>query len=389
VRAEPAKVGLVFGTRPEAIKLCPLAHALRSDVDFAPKICVTGQHRGLLDQVLEVFGIAPDADLDLMRPNQNLAGLTALLMNGVSDWLVAEKPELVIVQGDTTTAMCGALSAFYLHIPVAHVEAGLRTGDKLSPFPEEINRVVLSRLADVHFAPTALSAQNLRAEGIRPASIRVTGNTVVDALKIAVQRVRAERPSLPAQLADDSPETQIVLVTAHRRESFDKGIASICRALIDASELMPAVRFVYPVHPNPRVREVVENELKGRRGIVLTPPLDYLQFVWLLDRCTAVLTDSGGIQEEAPALDKPVLVMRDTTERSEAIETGAAMLVGTDPTTVVRALHHLLSDSDRYRSMATARNPFGDGAACAKIIEALRSTLLAPSRFEEAQNAQV
>ena len=297
---DPINVGVIFGTRPEAIKLCPLASALVREPGFAPRVCVTGQHRGLLDQVLDVFEVRPHRDLNLMRPDQDLAGLTARLLTSISEWLDDERPDIVIVQGDTTTAMCGALAAFYRRVPVAHVEAGLRTGTKFSPFPEEVNRVVVSQLADLHFAPTEGAASNLRAEGIDPTSIHVTGNTVVDALQLAVRRVREQPPPLPESLMDRDDEGPLVLVTAHRRESFDGGIASICQSLTRANDQLPQATFVYPVHPNPRVREVVDRELSGRNGIILVPPLDYLQFVWLLDRCAVVMTDSGGIQEEAP-----------------------------------------------------------------------------------------
>lgn len=378
-------VSFVLGTRPEAIKLSPLVLAMRERGLMRPRVCVTGQHREMLHQVLEVFGINPDCDLDLMQPNQTLAGLTAKAIAAVDGYLAAERPDLVVVQGDTTTVFCAALCAFYRNIPVGHVEAGLRTGNQRSPFPEEMNRVLASRLTDLHFAPTESSRNNLLAEGVPDERIYVTGNTVIDALLLAVERVRASPPlipGLPKGLMDPGSRERLVLITGHRRENFGHGFEGICMAIADLARAYPHVHFVYPVHLNPNVREPVlrllgsNGELAARDRLVLAnvhliEPLSYLPFVALLDRSTLILTDSGGVQEEAPSLGKPVLVMRDTTERPEAVAMGTVRLVGTDRGVIVDETRRLLEDSRAYADMARTGNPYGDGQACARILDAI------------------
>jgi len=369
------KVSIVFGTRPEAIKLCPLVLELEKHPEFQTRVCVTGQHRQMLDQVLDAFGVVPDSDLHLMEPDQTLAGLTSRAIGAVSIHLRESTPDLVIVQGDTTTSFCAALAAYYEQIAIGHVEAGLRTWNKLSPFPEEINRVMISRLADLHFAPTPAARENLRREGVREDRIFVTGNTVIDALLIAVEKVRTnppEIPGLPSRLMDEDRSRPLVLITGHRRESFGDGFENICQAVLELANRFPDAVFVYPVHLNPRVRQPVFERLSGRRNVFLMDPLAYLPFVALLDRCRLVLTDSGGVQEEAPSLGKPVLVMRDTTERPEAVEAGVARLVGTDRKRIVHEVSSLLRDDTAYAAMANAVNPYGDGRACPRIVAALK-----------------
>ena len=351
------KISCVFGTRPEAVKLCPVVLALRARPEVETRVCVTAQHRQMLDQVLEVFGVTPDADLNLMLPNQTLAGLTARAVAAVDAYLARERPDLILVQGDTTTVFAAALAAFYRQVAVGHVEAGLRTGNKLSPFPEELNRVMTSRIADWHFAPTEGARQNLLAEGVDPARIFVTGNTVIDALQLALARMSDGRP--------------LVLITGHRRESFGAGFESICRAIATLADRFPETAFVYPVHLNPNVREPVFRLLGRRANVHLIEPLSYLPFVALLDRCTLALTDSGGVQEEAPSLGKPVLVMRDTTERPEAVAAGLARLVGSDAERIVAEVSSLLTDRAAYAAMVGKVNPYGDGHASERIVAAL------------------
>ncbi len=368
------RIALIFGTRPEAIKLCPLALALRDHPDFEPCVCVTAQHRSMLDQVLGVFGIVPDVDLNLMQPGQTLSGLAARTMEALDRYLEREQPEMVLVQGDTTTVLCAALAAFHRQIPVGHVEAGLRTWNKLAPFPEEMNRTLTSRLADWHFAPTEWARGNLLQEGIAPKRVFVTGNTVLDALRITLETVRRDAlcfPGLPASIFSDECERPLVLITGHRRENFGKGFDAICDAVVRLSEAFPETAFVYPVHLNPRVLDPVRERLGGRRNIFLIEPLAYAEFVVLMERCTLVLTDSGGVQEEAPSLGKPVLVMRETTERPEAVEAGTARLVGTDPERIFEAVSELLNDPLAYETMARAVNPYGDGHACERIVKIL------------------
>ena len=371
------RISLIFGTRPEAIKLCPLVLALRKQPRFEAHVCVTAQHRQLLDQVLEVFGVTPDVDLNLMRPGQSLAGLTARAVEAVDGYLADYKPDTVIVQGDTTTVFCAALAAFYHQIPVGHVEAGLRTGNKRSPFPEEINRVLTSRIADLHFAPTAWARDNLLKEGVPSDRVFVTGNTVIDALHFACRKVEEQPPiipGLPPQLMNGQLHRPLVLITGHRRENFGPGFESICEAIGKLAAEFSDVAFIYPVHLNPNVREPVFRLLGNRPNIHLIEPLGYLPFVALMNRATVILTDSGGVQEEAPGLGKPVLVMRDTTERPEAVHAGTVKLVGTDSRAIMDNVSVLLSDATRYEEMANAVNPYGDGRACERIVEALQQS---------------
>ncbi len=367
------KVSLIFGTRPEAIKLCPLILALQKDLNFQPHVCVTAQHREMLDQVLEAFDVVPDVDLGLMEPNQSLASLTSQAISAVDEYLVQHRPDLVLVQGDTTTVFCAALVSFYHQIPVGHVEAGLRTWNKFSPFPEEINRVLTSRLIDLHFAPTQWAKENLLKEGVPDNRVFVTGNTVIDALQIAVQKVRKNPPAipnLPKELLNGDSHKPLVLITGHRRENFGDGFENICRAISVLSKRFPEVEFVYPVHLNPNVQKPVFHILSGFENIHLIEPLSYLPFVALMERSRLVLTDSGGVQEEAPSLGKPVLVMRDTTERPEAVDTGTVRLVGTDKRKIIDSVSTLLTDEKAYSAMARAVNPYGDGKACGRILTA-------------------
>ncbi len=364
---------VVFGTRPEAIKLFPVIHALRREPDFDVTVCVTGQHRQMLDQVLEISGIEPDIDLEVMRPNQTLPELTARILNGLDGVMAEVAPDRVLVQGDTTTAMAAALSAYYRKIPVDHVEAGLRSGDIYAPWPEEVNRKVVGSLAALHFAPTVRAAEALIRENVPREKIFVTGNTVIDALLDIKGRIGgfAEvRRFIDEQLPEQNDNRRIVLVTAHRRENFDGGmerIATAIRRLADRGDTLIA----FPVHPNPNVRGPMESLLGNHPHIRLLQPLDYLPFVYLLSRCHLVLTDSGGVQEEAPALGKPVLVMRTMTERPEGIEAGTALLVGTDTDRIVGEANRLLDDRLHYERMSRAHNPFGDGHASRRILDVL------------------
>jgi len=362
----------LFGTRPEAIKLFPLVHALAGDPRFASRVCVSGQHRGMLDQVLAIAGIVPDHDLDLMQPDQSLDTLTAALLTGLGQVIDAEKPDWVVVQGDTATAMTGALAAYYRKIPVAHVEAGLRSGNIHHPWPEEINRRIIGTIAALHLAPTETAAEALRRENVDPATIHVTGNTVIDALHWVTGRIAAQ-PELAAGLAELEQRfagKRIVGVTSHRRENFGDGMQSIAEA-IRRLAARPDVAVIFPVHLNPNVRQVMERELAGLDNVALIEPLDYPNFARLLDIAELMLTDSGGVQEEAPALGKPVLVMRETTERPEGVEAGTAKLVGTDADRIVAEAERLLDDPAAYAAMARAHNPFGDGHSAARIVELL------------------
>ncbi|APL93793.1 UDP-N-acetylglucosamine 2-epimerase (non-hydrolyzing) [Sphingobium indicum] len=362
------KVALVFGTRPEAIKLFPVIHALRARDDVETRLIVTAQHRGLLDQVLEIAGIAPDIDLDVMTPNQTLDGLTAKLIVELGKAFDAEKPDRVVVHGDTLTTMVASLAAYYRKIPVAHVEAGLRSGDIHHPWPEEVNRRVVACIADMNFAPTQAAADALLAENRDPATIHVTGNTVIDALLATRKRVLAE-PGLASGLDDLAGRfagKRIVAVTSHRRENFGGGMEAIARSIADIAE-RPDVAVIFPVHPNPHVRPVMDAVLGGLPNVAMIEPLDYPHFVRLLDLCHLVLTDSGGVQEEAPSLGKPVLVMRETTERPEGVTAGTAKLVGTDRTKIVQSVFALLDDEAAYAAMSRAHNPFGDGHAAERI----------------------
>ncbi|MBZ5589429.1 MAG: UDP-N-acetylglucosamine 2-epimerase (non-hydrolyzing) [Acidobacteriia bacterium] len=367
------KVSVIFGTRPEAIKLAPVVLALKADSRFECDVCVTAQHRQMLDQVLEVFGIAPDTDLDLMLPDQTLAGLTARAVEAVDRYLAERKPGLVLVQGDTTTTLCSALAAFYHHIPVGHIEAGLRTGNLESPWPEEANRVLTTRLTRLHFAPTETNRQNLLREGIPHDRIVVTGNTVIDALFLALDIIKGHPPEvqgLPSTLVRGS--NPLVLITGHRRENFGPGFESICKAIAELAARFPETAFVYPVHLNPNVRRPVNRILRsaGTHNVHLIEPLPYLPFVAMMSRATVILSDSGGVQEEAPSLGKPVLVMRDTTERPEAVIAGTVKLVGTDQQAIVEETSTLLTDRAAYDAMARAINPYGDGKATGRILAA-------------------
>lgn len=365
----------VFGTRPEAIKMAPVIHALKAAPDMDCRVCVTAQHREMLDSALALFDISPDHDLDIMRADQDLAHITQAVLVGMIDVLERERPDRVLVHGDTTTTFAAALAGFYGKVPVGHVEAGLRTGDRYAPYPEEINRKLTDGLCDLHFAPTETAAANLLGEGIDAAGIHVTGNTVIDALLQVVDRLRADAglaDSLTAALPELPPHKKTILVTGHRRENFGPGFERICEALSRLAD-RGDVQIVYPVHLNPNVQAPVHRRLGGRDNVHLLAPQDYLPFVHLMDRCHMVITDSGGIQEEAPALGKPVLVMRDATERPEAVRAGTVKLVGTDPETMVAEAAALLDDEARYAAMSRAHNPYGDGKAAARIVDGIRA----------------
>jgi UDP-N-acetylglucosamine 2-epimerase (non-hydrolysing) len=366
------KISFIFGTRPEAIKLSPLILAMNCCPKLQPHVCVTGQHREMLHQILDVFEVVPDVDMALMQPHQTLNELASRAIGAIDEYLVKHKPDMVVVQGDTTTVFCAAFCAFHHEIPVGHVEAGLRTWNKHSPFPEEINRVLATRLSDLHFAPTKTSRNNLLLEGIDPEKIFVTGNTVIDALYIAIEKIKRKPPEilgLPATIMNN--EKPMVLITGHRRENFGSGFISICEAVSDLSKKFSNTEFVYPVHLNPNVKLPVHNMLDNMPNIHLIETLDYFQFVALMNRATIILTDSGGVQEEAPSLGKPVLVMRNTTERPEAVDAGTVKLVGTDYLTIVDNVSILLENEDTYEKMSQAINPYGDGKACERIIEVL------------------
>ncbi|MDP3815350.1 non-hydrolyzing UDP-N-acetylglucosamine 2-epimerase [Pseudomonas sp.] len=364
----------VFGTRPEAIKMAPLALALAADERFDAKVCVTGQHRQMLDQVLDLFELKPDYDLDIMRPGQDLTDVTTAILQGMKKVFSQYRPDVVLVHGDTATTFAATLAAYYQQIPVAHVEAGLRTGNLYSPWPEEANRKLTGALAAIHFAPTETSKQNLLREGVTPGNVYVTGNTIIDALLEVVAKLDSNTPlqqQFREQFSFLPEERRVILVTGHRRESFGGGFERICQALVETAKAFPDVEIVYPVHLNPNVREPVNRLLAGVDNIHLIEPLDYLPFVYLMNRAYLILTDSGGVQEEAPSLGKPVLVMRDTTERPEAVEAGTVKLVGTEVTAITSNLHRLLTDKKAYECMSFAHNPYGDGKACQRIIEAL------------------
>ncbi len=404
------RVSVIMGTRPEAIKLAPVVLELRRVPGLECRVCLTGQHRRMLDQVIADFGIRADADLDLMRRNQSLPNLSARALLALDGYLAKDRPSLVLVQGDTTTAFCAALAAFYRNIPVGHVEAGLRTWDLRAPWPEEANRVLTTRLAALHFAPTAWSRENLLREGVPARQVRVTGNTVIDALMIALRSVRKKPPvipGLPAQLQpgaaaevnDASRAARTVLITGHRRESFGAGFENICQAIAELAGRFPEVQFVYPVHLNPRVREPVtrllgvsgQTAVRGpgltRGNLHLIEPLPYLAFVSLMSRSHLILTDSGGIQEEAPALGIPVLVMREKTERPEGIRAGTVKLVGTARESIVGQVTRLLTDRRAYSRMASRENPYGDGRAARRIARHCRAYLQRGARTGSGQGA--
>lgn len=380
---------LVFGTRPEAIKVAPLVKAFQQHTDrFETIVCVTGQHREMLDQVLHLFEIVPDYDLNIMKQGQDLYDVTARVLTGLRDVYQEAKPDVVFVHGDTTTSMAAALAAFYQQIPVAHIEAGLRTHNIYSPWPEEMNRQITSRISTYNLAPTPLSKENLLNEGVKEETITVTGNTVIDALYLVVDKIKQDvslTGELNEQLKKAGYDTdrlknskKLVLITGHRRENFGDGFVNMCNAIKTLTEKYPEVDFVYPMHLNPNVRkpildifgeEAVSGTRGGKRNIYFIEPLEYLPFVFLMEQSTLVLTDSGGIQEEAPGLGKPVLVMRDTTERPEAVDAGTVKLVGTNFDLIVKEVSLLLDDKAYYSTMAHASNPYGDGLACERIIE--------------------
>jgi len=368
------KILLIFGTRPEAIKLCPVIRSLREHPSrFHVSVCVTAQHREMLDQVLEAFDLHPDHDLDLMLPGQTLFQSTSRILAGLERVLVAERPDMVIVQGDTTTTFCGALAAFYRNVPVAHVEAGLRTGDLRQPFPEEMNRVLTSHLTSLHFAATEQAAENLRREGVTPCSITVTGNTGIDA--VLYVRDCLEQGKLRGHTWTGLDSTKkLIVVTAHRRESFGSGFERICRALAQIAS-RDDVQVVYPVHPNPNVQDPVQRYLARHPNIQLIDPISYVPFVDLMRRAYLLITDSGGIQEEGPSLGKPILVLREKTERPEAVLAGTVKLVGTDEAAIVREATRLIEDQKAYDEMARVHNPYGDGKASPRISEEIHSFL--------------
>lgn len=362
----------VIGTRPEAIKLAPIVRELaRRPEAFQSKVCLTAQHRGMADQALALFDITPDFDLDLMSPGQTLAQITSRAVERIDGVIARAQPDVILVQGDTTTAMCGALAGFYHKRAVGHVEAGLRTDNKYSPFPEEINRRLVTPLADLHFAPTETAREALLREGVASDRVFLTGNTVIDALLWVRERTRSVPAEIPAHVCEAMAGRSVVLVTGHRRESFGEGFENICRAIREVADALPEALFIYPVHLNPNVQGPVQRILGGHPGVLLLDPLSYAPFVWLMSQSTVVLTDSGGVQEEAPSLGKPVLVMRETTERPEGVAAGNAILVGVDTETIVQALTRLLIDASARAAMTRAANPYGDGHAAHRIVDIL------------------
>ena len=381
---------LVFGTRPEAIKMAPLVKEFQKNPEhFQTIVCVTGQHRQMLDQVLELFEITPDYDLDIMKAGQDLYDVTSRVLVGMRDVLKEAQPDVVLVHGDTTTSTAAALAAFYQQIPVGHVEAGLRTHNIYSPWPEEMNRQLTGRIATYHFAPTSLSRENLLSEGVQEATIFVTGNTVIDALYWVVNKVKSDNAlghQLQQMLMNAGYDVnrlqgvrRLVLITGHRRENFGDGFINMCTAIRDLTQKYPNVDFVYPMHLNPNVRkpihEVFGEDLSNLGNMFFIEPLEYLSFVYLMEKADIVLTDSGGIQEEAPGLGKPVLVMRDTTERPEALDAGTVKLVGTDYNKILTEVSELLDDEDAYKAMSHAVNPYGDGLACGRIVKMLKGII--------------
>ena len=371
------KVLTVFGTRPEAIKMAPVVKALAGDPSFDAKVCVTAQHRQMLDQVLELFAIRPDFDLNLMKPGQDLTDITSNVLLGMREVYKQWQPDIILVHGDTTTTLAASLSAYYAKISVGHVEAGLRTHNKFAPWPEEMNRRMTGALTDLHFAPTSKARQNLLNEGVADSCIHVTGNTVIDALLEVAQRLQQDkelRRQFDERFSFIDPAKRLILVTGHRRENFGQGFENICQALA-ALARRGDVQVVYPVHLNPNVQEPVNRILALEPNVHLIEPLDYLPFVYLMDRSTLIITDSGGVQEEAPSLGKPVLVMRDTTERPEAVEAGTVKLVGTDSTKIEDEANRLLNDPAAYQSMSRAHNPYGDGKAAHRICDILKSLI--------------
>jgi UDP-N-acetylglucosamine 2-epimerase (non-hydrolysing) len=371
------KILIVFGTRPEAIKMAPLVKEFQKHPDaFLTKICITAQHREMLDQVLSIFEIVPDYDLNIMKAGQDLYDITSRVLMGMRDVLQEYKPDLLLVHGDTTTSSTAALASFYQQIPVAHIEAGLRTGNIFAPWPEEMNRMLTRCLTQFHFSPTPTSRENLLKENVKAENIIITGNTVIDALHLILEKIRLNQ-SLHDYIAkiltekgiEIKKDRKIILITGHRRENFGPGFINICNAIREIAVSHPDVDLIYPVHLNPNVQKPVHDILNGQPNILLTDPLEYLPFIYLMERSDIILTDSGGIQEEAPSLGKPVLVMRDTTERPEAVEAGTVKLVGTDKEKIVEELTLLLERSAYYQAMAKAHNPYGDGLASKRIVD--------------------
>ena len=372
------KILLVFGTRPEAIKMAPLVKELQKHSnDFQTKVCVTAQHREMLDQVLDFFEINSDYDLDLMEPGQNLYSLTSTIIDSLKPILEALAPDYVFVHGDTTTTMAASIASFYAGAKVCHVEAGLRTHNKLSPFPEEINRQVTGRICDFHFAPTEASKKNLLAENISENNVIVTGNTVIDALFESIKRVKnLSTENIENIKKSLLPDQEVILVTGHRRENHGEGFERICQALKEIAKSKPKVKIIYPVHLNPMVQDPVNRYLKDLKNILLISPLSYPEFIWLMNRSKIIITDSGGVQEEAPSLGKPVLVMRENTERPEAVDVGTVILVGTNKEKIVNAALDLLDNKERFQLMSELHNPYGDGKACSRIIDFLKTLIV-------------
>ena len=369
------KILIIFGTRPEAVKMAPLVKEFKKfPNEFETKVCVTAQHRGMLDQVLDFFDINPDFDLNLMMPDQNLYSLTANIINSLKPILEEFSPNYVFIHGDTTTTMASAISSFYSGTKVCHVEAGLRTNNKLSPFPEEINRQIAGRICDYHFAPTETSKDNLLKENIPKSSILVTGNTVIDALFESIKRVKLYSSLAIENIRSNiSTGQEIILVTAHRRENHGAGFERICKALKEIASAKPQIKIIYPVHLNPNVQESVRRHLSGLDNVILIDPLSYPDFIWLMNKSKIIITDSGGIQEEAPSLGKPVLVMRDTTERPEAVEAGTVILVGTDKNKIFSETINLLDNQKHFDNMSKLHNPYGDGLACSRIVNFIKN----------------
>lgn len=373
INSNPKKVLILFGTRPEAIKMAPLIREFkRNSLIFETKVCVTAQHREMLDQVLKFFEIEPDYDLNLMRKGQDLYSLTAAIIVNLKEVLEVYRPDYVFVHGDTSTTMAGSLAAFYSGGKICHIEAGLRTFEKRSPFPEEINRQITSKIADYHFAPTTTSMVNLINENISKESIIITGNTVIDALLESVDKVNKNPSKLILRLTQKLNNNEVILVTGHRRENHGDGFINICEALKKLGKEKPEVKIVFPVHLNPNVQEPVKRILKNISNVILLDPLSYPDFIWLMNRSKIIITDSGGIQEEAPSLGKPVLVMRETTERPEAVNTGTVILVGTNKERIIDETLRLLNDENHYHTMSRLHNPYGDGKACEKIVSFMK-----------------
>jgi len=372
------KVSVIFGTRPEAIKLAPVIIELRKRKDIICNVCVTAQHRQMLDQVLELFNIMPDEDLNLMTDGQSLAEFTSRAIEAIDKYLQKEKPDIILAQGDTTTVFCASLAAFYHKIPFGHVEAGLRTGNIFSPWPEEANRILTSRLATYHFAPTEINKQNLINEGVKESNIFITGNTIIDSLKIALKKIKMALPKiegLPGDSIEFIGNKKYILITGHRRENFGEGLENICEAIIELSNKFPDLHFIYPVHLNPTVRETVIKILSSKKTnitidrIHLIPPQDYLAFIYLMKNAYIILTDSGGVQEEAPSLGKPVFVLRDSTERLEGVVSGTAKLIGTKKNNIVEEISSFISKDVNYKFIIQHKNPYGDGYASRRIVK--------------------